>query len=300
MKRLSVERKRARKRWTAFDFVNCALLLLFALICLYPFYYLIIYSLSNSTEAARHGMWLLPKGFTIENYAYLFRKSEIINATLISAGRAVIGTAITLFCSSLYAYVLSKPQLPFRRIMYRMLVLTMYINAGLIPYFIVMKSYNLNNSFLLYILPSAIAPFHVILIKTYVEQLPPALEEAARIDGAGYFTCYWRIIMPVCLPVLATVAIFSAVNQWNSWQDNFYLVRDRNLKTLQLLLLEYLQSMDSTIISDINIAAQKANQTSSLSLKACISVLTMLPIMLVYPFMQRYFIKGIMIGSIKG
>ncbi|GHU73744.1 hypothetical protein AGMMS49992_13360 [Clostridia bacterium] len=176
----------------------------------------------------------------------------------------------------------------------------MYINAGLIPYFIIMKSYALNNSYLLYIVPSAISAFYVILIKTYIESLPSALEEAAFIDGASYFKIYMRVIMPVCIPVLASIAVFSAVNQWNAWQDNFYLVRNRQLKTLQLLLLEYLQSMDSTIISDINTASQRANRTSSLSLKTCISVITMLPIMIVYPFLQRFFIKGILIGSVKG
>ena len=288
------------KRIFAFDFFNTLVLGLFALLCLYPFYYLVIYSLSNSTEAARHSLWLMPAGLTFDNYAYLLKKGDVLNAAWISGSRAVLGTLITLICSSFYAFLLAKPALPFRCLMYRMLVITMYLNAGLIPYFIVMKTYHLNNSYLLYILPSAVGAFYVILIKTYIESLPQALEEAARIDGAGYFTTYLRIVMPVCLPVLATIAVFSAVNQWNAWQDNFYLVRTRELKTLQLLLLEYLQSMDSTVISDINTAAQRANRTSSLSLKTCISVITMLPVMLVYPFLQRYFIKGILIGSIKG
>ncbi len=176
----------------------------------------------------------------------------------------------------------------------------MYLNAGIIPYFIVMKAYGLKNNFLLYILPSAVVAFYVILIKTYIEGIPAELEEAARMDGAGYFTVFTKIIFPVCVPVLATVAVFSAVNQWNSWQDNFYLVRDRNLKTLQLLLLEYLQSMDSTLINDINTAAARANRTSALSMKACISVITMIPIMLVYPFFQKFFVKGILVGSVKG
>lgn len=289
-----------KKRFKTFDAVNLFVLGLFALICVYPFYYLIIYSLSNSVEAARTDIWLWPAGFTVENYAYLLRKGDILHAALVSASRAVLGTAITLLCSSFYAFLLSKDTLPGKKFLYRMMVVTMYLNAGLIPYYIVMKAYGLGNNYLLYILPSAVGAFYVILIKTYIENIPPALEEAARIDGAGHVAVFARVILPVCLPVLATIAVFSAVNQWNSWQDNFYLVRDRNLKTLQLLLLEYLQSMDSTIISDINTAAQKASRTSSLSLKTCISVLTMLPIMLVYPFLQKYFIQGILIGSVKG
>lgn len=289
-----------QKRPHIFPIVNCIILGLFALLCTYPFYYLIIYSLSNSTEVARHGIWLLPAGFTIENYKVLFKDNSILQAALVSASRAVLGTILSIACSSLFAYLLSKKELIGRKIFYRMLVITMYLNAGIIPYFIVMKAYGLKNNYLLYIIPSAVVAFYVILLKTYIEGLPPELEDAAKIDGAGYFRTFVRVIFPVCTPVLATVAVFSAVNQWNSWQDNFYLVQDRNLKTLQLLLLEQLQSIDSTLISDVNMAADRANQTSSLSMKACISVITMLPVMLIYPFFQKFFVKGILLGAVKG
>lgn len=227
------------KKTTTFDVINITLFVVFALLCAYPLYYLVIYSLSNSTEIARNPAWLLPRGFTLGNYTYLFQKPEILNAVLVSTSRTVLGTIITVFCCSLFAYLLTQKKLVFRRFIYRMLVLTMYLNAGLIPYIIVMRSYHLNNNFLLYILPTAVSAFNVILIKTYMEGLPSSLEEAATIDGAGYFTIFTRVIFPVCLPVVATVAIFSAVSQWNSWQDNFYLVRSRELKTLQLQLLEY-------------------------------------------------------------
>lgn len=283
-----------------FPIVNYIILGLFALLCTYPFYYLIIYSLSNSTEVTRHGIWLLPAGFTVENYKVLFKNGDILQAMLISASRAVLGTIISIACSSLFAYLLTKKELIGRKIFYRMLVITMYLNAGIIPYFIVMKAYGLKNNYLLYIIPTAIVAFYVILLKTYIEGIPPELEDAAKIDGAGYFCTFARVIFPVCLPVLATVAVFSAVNQWNSWQDNFYLVQDRNLKTLQLLLLEQLQSVDSTLISDVNMAADRADQTSSLSMKACISVITMLPVMLIYPFLQKFFVKGILLGAVKG
>ncbi len=283
-----------------FDVINILILSLVALICMYPFYYLIIYSLSNSTEVARKGIWLLPAKLTVQNYKVLLWKKEILQATFISASRTILGTGITVICSSFFAFLLTKKELVLRKLIYRMLVITMYLNAGIIPYFIIMKNYGFKNNYLLYIVPSAIVAFYVILIKTYMEGIPAELEEAAKIDGAGHLTVFIKVILPVCIPVLATIAVFSAVNQWNSWQDNFYLIRNNDLKTLQLLLLEYLQSMDSTIISDINTAAQKANRTSALSLKACISVITMLPIMLVYPFLQKFFVKGILIGSVKG
>ena len=289
-----------RHKIGVFDVVNILILGLIAFVCVYPFYYLIIYSLSNSTEVTRNGIWLLPRGFTVENYKVLFRRGDIWMATFISASRAVLGTIIHVACSSFFAYLLTKRELIGRKLFYRMLVITMYLNAGIIPYFMVMKAYGLKDNYLLYILPGAIGAYNVILMKTYMEGIPIELEEAARIDGAGYFKAFVKVIFPVSIPVLATVTIFSAVSQWNSWQDNFYLVRNSNLKTLQLLLMEYLQNMDSTLITDINMALDKMNRTSTLSLKACISVVTMIPIMLVYPFFQKYFVKGIMLGAVKG
>jgi ABC-type sugar transport system, permease component len=163
-----------------------------------------------------------------------------------------------------------------------------------------MKNYGFKNNFLLYIIPSAIVPFYVILIKTYMEQLPECMEESAKVDGASYFLIFIRIIMPLSLPVLATVAIYSAVTQWNTWQDNFYLVHSRSLKTLQLLLLDYLQTMNQNIINNVSEASQRAWQVSTTTIQMSISVISMIPILLVYPFLQRYFVKGIMLGAVKG
>lgn len=283
-----------------FDWVNTIVLVLIAFVCAYPFYYLIIYSLSNSIEVARNDIWFLPVGFTIENYKVLFRNKDIWQAMFISASRAVLGTMVTLLCSSFLAFLLSQKDLIGRKFFYKMTVITMYLHAGIIPYFIVMKNYGLKNNYLLYIIPGAISAYFVILIKNYIESLPQELSEAAIVDGATYPQLYAKIIMPVCKPVLAAVGVFSAVSQWNSWQDNFYLVRERSLKTLQLYLVEMLQTVDTTLITDINMALEKMNQTSSLSVKACIAVITMLPVMIVYPLLQKYFVKGIMLGSVKG
>lgn len=288
------------KKIGIFDVVNVFALGLVAFLCAYPFYYLIIYSLSNSTEVARTDIWLLPAGFTLYNYEVLLRDPDIWHAFFISAARTVVGTILTVICSAFLAYLLTQKELLGRKFFYRMTVATMYLNAGLIPYFIIMKNYGLKNNFLLYVIPGAIGAYFVILIKTYMESLPSELSEAATMDGAGHFRIFWKIIMPVCKPILASVSVFSAVNQWNSWQDNFYLVRERSLKTLQLFLVEMLSTLDMTLINDVNTALDKMQKTSSLSMKACIAVVTMLPVMLVYPFFQKYFVKGIMIGSIKG
>lgn len=288
------------KKIGVFDVINVFVLGLVAFLCAYPFYYLIIYSLSNSTEVARTDIWLLPAGFTLYNYEVLLKDPDIWRAFFVSAARTVIGTILTVFCSAFLAYLLTRKELPCRKFFYRMTVLTMYLNAGLIPYFIIMKYYGLKNNFLLYVIPGAIGAYFVILIKTYMESLPSELSEAATVDGAGPFTIFYKVIMPVCKPILASVSVFSAVNQWNSWQDNFYLVRERGLKTLQLYLVEMLSTLDMTLINDVNTALEQMQKTSSLSMKACIAVVTMLPVMLVYPFFQKYFVKGIMIGSVKG
>lgn len=283
-----------------FDAVNTLIMALFAFICCYPFFYLVIYSISTSSLTAVKDIWFLPVGPTLQNYKVLLRKPEIWNAFMISLARAIIGTAITVVCSSFLAYLLSQRELIGRRFFYRMTVITMYLDAGIIPYFIIMKTYGLKNNFLLYVIPSALSAYFIILIKNYIESLPIEMSEAARVDGANHFQLYGKIIFPVCKPVLSAVCVFSAVNQWNSWQDNFYLVRERSLKTLQLYLVEMMQTLDSTMITDVNMALQQAERTSSLSMKACIAVLTMVPVMLVYPLMQRYFVKGIMLGAVKG
>lgn len=283
-----------------FDISNYIFLTLFAFICCYPFYYLIIYSLSDSVEAAKGIVLFWPRGLNFITYKTLLVRKDIMTGVFISVSRVILGTGVTMFCSAFFAYLLSKKTLIFRKLMYRMMVITMYLNAGLIPYYITMKNYGFKNNFLLYIIPSAIVPFYVILIKTYMEQLPECMEESAKVDGASYFLIFIRIIMPLSLPVLATVAIYSAVTQWNTWQDNFYLVHSRSLKTLQLLLLDYLQTMNQNIINNVSEASQRARQVSTTTIQMSISVISMIPILLVYPFLQRYFVKGIMLGAVKG
>lgn len=175
----------------------------------------------------------------------------------------------------------------------------MYLNAGLIPWFLTMRMYHLNNNFLVYILPGAVSAFYVILIKTYIEQLPQALEESAKLDGAGYITIIMKIIFPLSMPIVATILVFASVGQWNSWFDNYILVQNKGLKTLQLVLYEYLQQANA-ISSDSHTLSLRAKVVSPKSVKMTITMLVTLPILIVYPFMQRYFLKGIMMGAVKG
>ena len=189
-----------------------------------------------------------------------------------------------------------------RRFVYRFVVLTMYLNAGLIPWYMTMKAYGLQNNFLLYILPGLVIAYYVILIKTYIESLPRELEESALIDGAGIFTRYLRIVMPLSKPIIATIAVYAVVGQWNAWTDNYFLISDARLQTLQMILYNYLnqanrfQQMSSSAMD----ASAAASMITPTSVKMCVTVVVVIPIMCVYPFLQRYFVKGIMMGAVKG
>ena len=279
------------------------LVTLFVILCVYPFYYLIIYSLSDPTLAAK-GIYLLPKGFTFSISQRIFEKTDFGHAFLISASRTIINTGLCILGSSLFAYLVTKRDMIGRKFVYRFVVITMYIGAGLIPYYITMKAYHLKDTYFLYIIPGIINAFYVILIKTFIEQIPPSLEESAEIDGAGYLVRYFRLILPLSKPILATISVFSAVGQWNNWMDTVLYTKDKALQTLQYVLYRYLN--EANTLAEIAredpsaMNADLATQLSPLTIKYTISIVTILPILLVYPFFQKYFVKGIMIGAVKG
>lgn len=275
---------------------------LFAFLCIYPFWYVVIYSFSDPRQVVS-GLGLLPKGFNLLNYKTVLGMTVIYNAFLVSGLRAVVGTAITLFVSSMFAFVLTKNYLVGRRFIYRMMVVTMYVGAGLIPWYLTMRLYHLKDNFLLYVLPSALAPYYVILIKTYFEQLPESLEEAAFVDGANVFQIFARVVLPISLPILAAISVFSAVGQWNAWTDNYYLVKNPSLQTMQLVLLDILRQSEAlarAFRSEQNYELIAKSTVSPMSIRMTITVVTVTPILLVYPFLQRYFVKGILLGAVKG
>lgn len=274
---------------------------LFMLLCIYPFYYVIIYSISDPNQASS-GLLFLPKGFSLETFKGIFKLNDIPSAFVISVARSAVGTVLTLIGSSFFAYLVTNQKMFARKFIYRFVILTMYLNAGLIPWYMTMKAYRLQNNFLLYVVPGIVTAYYVILIKTYMEQLPKELEESAQIDGAGIFTIFARIIMPLSKPIIATIAVYAIVGQWNAWTDNYFLVTDNKLQTLQMVLYNYMnqanrfQNMSSSAM-DSSAAVSMITPTS---IKMCITVIVVVPIMCVYPFLQRYFVKGIMMGAVKG
>lgn len=288
-----------------FDLINVFLLTVFTLICVFPFYYLFINTISDNALSARGLITLFPKGVHFENYIQIFKISGILTAAIVSLARTVIGTTLSVFASAFLGYLLTKQNMIGHKLVYRFIVVTMHFNAGVIPWYINMMNLHLLNNFLVYILPTIVAPYSIILVKTYVESIPSALEDAAQMDGAGYMARFAWVILPVCLPILATITIFSAVGQWNSFQDTLFLISDKRLYTLQFLLYRYMNEAEAlaTIIKTAESSEMLANMTitqTPTSIKMTVSMIVVLPILLVYPYFQKYFVKGIMIGAVKG
>jgi multiple sugar transport system permease protein/putative aldouronate transport system permease protein len=245
----------------------------------------------------------LPKDITFENYTKVFKMGTVGHAVFISVSRTVIGTGISVFVCMLLGYLFSKDDLPYKKILYRILIVTMYVSAGIIPTYLVYKFYGLTNNFWVYILPNVVSAYNVVLIKTYIEQLPSSIEESAKIDGAGTMSIFLRIIFPMCLPILATIIIFTAVGQWNSWFDNhLYAFQNRNLMTMQYLLYRYLNEAERIMkeIKESNTNMEVSAVLTPRNIRMTITMVTVIPIIFVYPFLQRYFLKGIVVGAVKG
>lgn len=279
-----------------------------ALLCVYPFYYVVINTISANDASANGLVNFLPQGLHFKNYTSAFKNIEgLFTAFEVSVARTVIGTVCTVFASAYLGFLFTQEKMWHRKLWYRMIVATMYFNAGIIPWYLTMKELHLNNNFLCYILPVVVSPFNLILTKTFVESIPKELQEAAEIDGASVMKVFFKIIIPVIKPIMATVAIFSAVNQWNAFQDTLLLVTNSKLYPLQYVLYQYLQKASSMASmaksssgSMSSLAAAAQTTATATSVRMTVTVIVVLPIMLVYPFFQRYFVKGIMIGAVKG
>ena len=297
--------KKRDVKGVSFNVINTIVFLIITFICVFPFYYIFINTISNNKLSSSGKILFYPRLIHFENYAEVLKLRGIGFAALISALRTILGTVLTLLGSSFLCYAFSKPEYWKRKLWYRFVIISMYFSAGLIPWFVTMKAIGMYDSFLAYILPSMISPFYVILFKTYVEQLPPSLEESVQIDGGGYAVRFFNIILPLSAPILATIAVFSSAGQWNAFLDTLFLVKSQKLYTLQYILYQYLNQanalaalMRTSQTTSTNIAAM--NLLTPTSVRMTISFVVVLPILFVYPFLQRYFVKGMMIGAIKG
>ena len=289
----------------AFSAGNYLLMLVFTLLCIFPFYYLFINTISDNTLVSKGLITFFPKGIHFANYKKIFEIRGLVNSLMISVARTVLGTFLTLFGTTFLGYAFSRKELWHRTWRYRFVIVTMYFNAGIIPWYINMKNLGLTNNFLAYIIPGIVSPFSLVLFKTYVESIPPSLEESAQLDGAGYMKRYFHLIIPLCKPIIATLAVFSAVGQWNSFTDTLFLMTDTKLYSLQYTLSQYLNESNA-LAESLRQAASDGMQVNlsavltPTSVKMTVSMVAVIPILLVYPFFQRYFVNGIMIGAVKG
>jgi putative aldouronate transport system permease protein len=271
-------------------------------ITLYPFLNVVAISFNDPIDTVKGGVTIFPRSFTIRNYTGLFEAgTNLPTATRISILRTVIGTFTAVLCCSMYAYTLSRKDFIFRKPFAIVLVITMYVSGGLIPEYMLIRNLGLINNFGVYIIPGLVHAFNVIVIRSYIDTIPASLQESAKIDGANDLVIFFRIIMPLCKPVLATIALFVAVGQWNSWFDTYLYARaSRELTTLQFELMKVLQSAQTVGAAvDIYSEGLRTARRSPEAIKMAITVIATVPILIVYPFLQKYFVSGITLGAVK-
>ncbi|MHC1785741.1 MAG: carbohydrate ABC transporter permease [Christensenellales bacterium] len=299
LRRRWVEPTAARLHWRII--INLLLLLLTVLFVI-PFLLILVASFTDEVEIAAKGFQFFPKHLTLYNYQYLFGASDkFLTALRLTGLVTVIGTLNTLFFTSLGAYALSRRYLPYRKGLTLFVFITMLISGGLIPWYLVVTRLGMSDSIYALFIPGTIATWNLIIMRNSFSALPDSLEDSAKIDGAGDFTVFFRIIVPISMPILSTMVVYLAIGYWNEWYANMlFIIRRNDLRSLQYLLREILNtnaSLNSRGAVDIRTTAERAIPSESLKM-ASVMVAT-LPILAVYPFFQRYFIHGIMIGSIK-
>jgi len=291
-----------------FRSLNTCFLLLLSFITLYPFWTTIAISFNDAMNTMQGGITFFPRKFSLFNYQVIFRTGAIPHAFLISVARTVINLGTSVFFTAMIAFALSRREFVLLKPFTFILVLSMYINAGLIPTFLLIKNLGMYGSFWVYIVPGIVNAFNFVVMRTYMRSIPESIIESARIDGYGDFYIFIRIILPLCLPVLATIGLFVAVGSWNAWFDTMiYNAGKVNLHTLQYKLMEYLQSSqsqsktsgDAGAMALAAAAGSGSGMVTPMSIRAAITVIAAAPILLIYPFMQRYFVVGLNVGGVK-
>lgn len=300
MRKFSCGKVRHGSVW--FDILVYVVMFLIAAVTLYPFLNTIVVSLNDGIDTARGGLTLWPRKFTIANYQAVFADSRIPRSFCISVARTVLGAALAVVVTSLFAYPLSRPYFYGRQIYMTLALITMYFSGGLIPQYLLYMKLGLVNSFWVYILPGMLNVYQMLIVRTYFLSIPKEMEESAFVDGAKHLRIFFQIMLPLSMPVIAVIILYNAVSQWNSWFDAYIYIRNRGLLPLQSILIEIvnvnkMSELEEMASAEIGMAAQ---QLTTRSVTAAVMIVTCLPIICVYPFLQKYFVKGVMIGSVKG
>lgn len=293
------KRRKKSKADIAFIIANTIILTLFCVVTLYPILNTLAISLNDGMDAIKGGIYLVPREFTLQNFYSVVTQDNMIPAIRTSILRTVIATVLQMFTTALLSYVLSRREFLFQREVSLFYVLTMYVNGGLVPILLLYKGLHLTNSFWVYIIPGMISAFNMIVIRTFMNGLPDSFVESAQVDGAGHLRIFFRIILPLCKPVMATVALFIAVYQWNSWFDAMLYNQNRpDLTTMQYELMKLLSSV-SQQNGSASLMRNTQSQITPITIRAATAIFTAAPIICLYPFLQKYFINGMMVGGVK-
>ena len=285
-----------KSREKILDYILVVIFIGILIITLYPFLNVLAISLNDPMDTMRNIDFILPRKFTMNNYIYVFQENNLIVPFMMSVARTLIGTLVSVFSTAMIAYVMSRRDFYFNKIVSFLFIITMYVSGGMIPeYLLLTRNLKMGNSFLVYLLPGLIWAYNIVLMRSFIDGLPDALQEAARLDGANDFTIWYKIIVPLCKPVLATVGLFYAVGQWNAFMDTYLYARD--LPTLQYVLYEIMQQAEIKV--DPHAVDQVKNAVSPLSVRMAITMIATVPIIVVYPFLQKYFVGGMTVGAVK-
>ena len=299
MEAVKKKKKKASTADKVFTVCNTIFMILFVIITLYPVLNTLAIAFNDGTDALRGGIYLWPRKWTLKNFMTVLQKDNLLIGAVVTVARTVIGTLLALAANAILAFIVSRKRFLFRKQLSLFWVITMYVNGGMIPVFLLYKGLGLTNSFWVYVIPGMVSAFNMLVIRTYMNGIPDSLEESAQLDGAGYTTIFLKIISPLCKPVYATIALFVAVGQWNSWFDAMLYNRmSSNLTTLQYELMKLLSSVTNQGGS-LESMKNAAGAVTPTSIRAAATILTMLPIICIYPFLQKYFVAGLTLGGVK-
>lgn len=283
-----------------FDVFNTIFMIYVCFITIYPFINTLAISFNEGPDAMTGGIYFYPRAFTLKNYAEVFADSTIIRAYAITITRTVIGVIVSLLVTGMMAYGLSKPNIVFKKAYMLICVIGMIFNAGLIPTYMLYRDTGLLNNFAVYILPSAVSIWNMILMKTFFESLPEELEQSAMIDGASTFQVFFKISIPISMPIIATICIFNGVYQWNAWFDAYmFMTRNPDLHPVQTYLYKVIALSQATSTNAADAELLERRKVNVTTIRAATVIITVLPVTFIYSIFQKHFIQGIMVGSLK-
>lgn len=281
------------------NIVTSVLCILVLIVTVYPVYYCLIYSFNDGKDAAKQAIYFWPRKFSLENYKIVFQNKAIYPAFMMTMLRSIVGTVLAVFCMAMAGYALSKDNLKGRKVYMIMGVITLYFSAGVVQSYLLYREMRLLDSFWIYILPNIFQFYYIILFISFFRELPAALEESAQMDGAGYFTILFKIIIPLSTPVIATVSLFVGVWHWNDWFHPAFFIQNESLMTLPAVLMRAMSLAEAQQTLQKMIAVPSQSSTTMESVRYAMLIVSILPVTIIYPFVQKFFLKGMMLGAVK-